>query len=417
MIDSDADVSCRQSPLLPLSPIISHPLAIMGPSLPDIPSMPSDRTIAALWRTTHVAAIGSILAHAAPLIGSTDLSDVLPDLGLWDAWPVQDDDGSVHVLADGASLWMALAAPWFDDSDDRHAHARIHLLLRDAAGWRDLGPAMPDGFAPGSREWSGSAIIDNDGKGLTLYFTAAGIRSEAQPSFGQRLFQAKARLVEQSGAPHLTDWRDLHESVPLDERFYMDPLNGGGGIGTIKAFRDPGFFRDPATGEGWLFFTGSRAGSTSAFNGVIGAARAAGDVAGDWRIVPPIVSADGLNNELERPHVVHHRGLYYLFWSTQAHVFDPAGPIGPTGLYGMVSDNLRTGWRPLNGTGLVIANPAEAPRQAYSWLVLPDLSVTSFIDDWGHGADYAGPRRFGGTFAPFLALSLADDRATLRRAA
>ena len=37
---------------------------------------------------------------------------------------------------------------------------------------------------------------------------------------------------------------------------------------------------------------------------------------------------------------------------------------------------------PLNGTGLVFANPDTAPKQAYSWLVLPDLQVTSFIDAW-----------------------------------
>ncbi|MBB5984817.1 glycoside hydrolase family 68 protein [Sphingobium lignivorans] len=378
--------------------------------------MPSGQTAGTLWSADHVAAIGPLASFAAPLIGAADLADALPELGLWDAWPVQNDDGSIHRFADGASLWMALGAPWFENPDDRHAHARIHLLLRQASGWRSLGPAMPEGFAPGSREWSGSAIMDADGGGLTLYFTAAGTRGEAQPTFGQRLFQARARLAENADAPRLTDWRDLRESVALDERLYMDPLSGGGGIGTIKAFRDPGFFRDPATGEAWLFFTGSRAGSASAFNGVIGAARGAGGPDDPWRIVPPVISADGLNNELERPHVIHHAGLYYLFWSTQSHVFDPAGPVGPTGLYGMVSDRLEGEWRPLNGTGLVIANPPEAPRQAYSWLVLPDLRVTSFVDDWGHGADHADTRRFGGTFAPFLALALDGERARLRAA-
>lgn len=50
---------------------------------------------------------------------------------------------------------------------------------------------------------------------------------------------------------------------------------------------------------------GSLAGSTFACNGVIGAAVAGHDTAGEWRILPPLVSADGLNNELERPHVIH----------------------------------------------------------------------------------------------------------------
>ncbi|HTM96970.1 MAG TPA: glycoside hydrolase family 68 protein, partial [Croceibacterium sp.] len=65
----------------------------------------------------------------------------------------------------------------------------------------------------------------------------------------------------------------------------------------------------------------------------------------------------------------------------------------------------------LNGTGLVFANPPEAPAQAYSWLVLPDLSVTSFVDNWGR--EPAEPRRFGASFAPALHLRLDGANAVL----
>ena len=106
-------------------------------------------------------------------------------------------------------------------------------------------------------------------------------------------------------------------------------------------------------------------------------------------------------------------GLYYLFWSTQRHVFNPDGPTGPTGLYGMVSDRIDGGWRPLNGTGLVFANPDAAPKQAYSWLVLPDLQVISFIDAWGSDGSDANARRFGATFAPMLRLQVQGDAAGL----
>ena len=187
---------------------------------------------------------------------------------------------------------------------------------------------------------------------------------------------------------------------------------GTGSVGTIKAFRDPAYFHDPRTGRHHMFFAGSMAGSQSTFNGVIGAAVADGIEPGGWTLQPPIVSAEALNNELERPHVITHGGLYYLFWSTQAHVFNPAGPVGPTGLYGMVSERIDGGWKPLNGTGLVFANPAEAPAQAYSWLVLPDLSVISFVDNWGQGAEVV-PRRFGASFAPTLRLRLDETEAAL----
>jgi levansucrase len=269
---------------------------------------------------------------------------------------------------------------------------------------------MPDGFSPGSREWSGSAVLGEDRQSLSLYFTATGRRGEAEPGFLQRLFVARASLNGSPGAYRVGDWREVEEIVQADPSLYMATDTECGGPGTIKAFRDPAYFRDPRSGARYLFFAGSAAGSSSAFNGVIGAAVSVGEAR--WRLLPPMVSADGLNNELERPHVVWHGGLYYLFWSTQRQVFDPAGPVGPTGLYGMVSKRLDGGWVPLNGTGLVFANPPRAPAQAYSWLVLPDLRVTSFVDDWGV-SDGDRSRRFGGSFAPWLRLELAGHDARL----
>ncbi|WP_313804402.1 glycoside hydrolase family 68 protein [Sphingobium sp.] len=354
------------------------------------------------WTATHVAAIPADPPAIAP-ITERHLAQASADLGLWDAWPVQMRDGTPILLKGGAELWMALAAPRFSDPDMRHGQARIHLFRHQGGRWIPLGPAMPDGFSPGSREWSGSALLDESSGDVILYFTAAGRRGEGVPTFEQRMFSARARLTDEG---KLVDWDDLREVIPPNPSLYM-PTTAGGAIGTIKAFRDPAYFRDPADGRHHLFFAGSLAGSSSAFNGVVGIASAPADRPGEWTIGPPLISADGLNNELERPHVVHHDGRYYLFWSTQAHVFDPAGPIGPTGLYGMVADALAGPWRPLNGTGLVFANPAAAPAQSYSWMVLPDLSVTSFIDNWGGGQD----RRFGGTFAPFVRLWIDGDAA------
>jgi levansucrase len=45
-----------------------------------------------------------------------------------------------------------------------------------------------------------------------------------------------------------------------------------------------------------------------------------------------------------------------------------------------VADDVLGPWRPLNGTGLVAANPEEAPFQTYSWWVDASLDVWGFID-------------------------------------
>lgn len=354
------------------------------------------------WTAAHVAAIAPD-APTAPMIGAHHVRPVADNLDIWDAWPVQQRDGMPIELADGAQLWMALAAPHFDDPDERHGHARIHLFHYRGEHWSHVGAAMPDGFSPGSREWSGSAIWDETGGDIILYFTTAGRRGEVAPSFEQRMFSARARLTEAGG---LADWHELREIIAIDPIHYMSTREGGG-IGTIKAFRDPAYFRDLADGRHYLFFAGSQAGSASAYNGVVGMASADPATPDDWAIAPPLLSADGVNNELERPHMVVHDRNYYLFWSTQRHVFNPDGPTGPTGLYAMVAPAVTGPWRPVNGSGLVFANPTDAPAQSYSWMVLPGLSVTSFIDNWGGGEE----RRFGGTFAPFLRLWLDGDRA------
>jgi levansucrase len=313
-------------------------------------------------------------------------------------------------------LWMALGAPAAGDPVARHALARIHLIWRSSAGWRDLGPTMPDGLSPGSREWSGSAILAPDGRHVTLYFTAAGRRGEACPTFEQRLFQARARLVGDAPLYRLVDWTAPRESTRSDGHLY-DPANQSQGeVGKIKAFRDPAFFRDPADGAAYLLFAASLPPPSSAYNGAVGIARAKDERLEDWTLLPPIVHADGLNNELERPHVLYRQGLYYLFWSTQTEVFAPDGPTGPTGLYGMVGQSLMGPYELLNGSGLVLANPTEAPFQAYSWLVLDDLSVISFINYWGVGGPTppegeAARAVFGGAPAPVERIRLEGDRA------
>jgi len=378
-----------------------------------IPSAVSlERAAPDRWAAADVARIDPRDVSAAPLIVASDLVRVAPDLDIWDAWPVQVQSGAPAAFGDGVTLWMALAAPPFEDPDARHGQARIHLLRHDATGWAHLGPVMPDGFSPGSREWSGSAVLDADQRSLTLYFTATGRRGEASLTFEQRLFCARASLETSGDRPRLFDWRDLREIVRRDPAHYMASDGGVGVIGTIKAFRDPAYFHDPCDGGHYLFFAGSAA-SGAAFNGVIGAAVSRSGKADDWRLVSPLIDATDVNNELERPHVVIADGLYYMFWSTQSHVFAPDLRRAPTGLYGMVSERPTHGWRPLNGTGLVFANPPAAPRQAYSWLVLPDLSVISFVDDWGRAGEAGGSRRFGATFAPTLHLWLEGDKAGL----
>jgi levansucrase len=331
-------------------------------------------------------------------------------------WPVQLADGRTASF-DGWTVWMVLSAPALPDPDLRHGIARIRLMSEKDTIWRDCGNALPDGLNPGSREWAGSAVFDPGSGVITLFYTVAGFHGEVQPSYAQRLFQTRGKLTAQDGAARITDWTDPAESVRSDGVRYIIVDQKQGIPGFIKGFRDPAHFRDPASGCDYLLFTGSLAGSASDWNGCIGLAEAADASCNAWTLLDPLIAADGLNNEQERPHIVFRDGRYYLFWSTQRKVFAPGAPNGPNGLYGMVADTLFGPYVPLNGTGLVAANPHDEPFQTYSWWVTADLEVAGFADLLGVGQgpviDDPAWRRahFGGVPAPRFRIALDGERA------
>ena len=366
---------------------------------------------ASRWLPRHVAGIAHQTGWAIPAITAPDVARIVPDRDVWDMWHVQNADGTT-AIRDGRSWWFFLAAPVLPDPDMRHDRARIRLTSHGADGWRDHGETFPDGFTPGSREWSGSAVLDPSGTTLTMYFTAAGRRGEPR-TMEQRLFETDATFAVIEGEPRFGDWSTPLESVAADDRWYASADQPAPVNDRIKGFRDPGYFRDPADGAEYLLFVGSAGWVSQADDGVIGVARRDGE---GWTPAPPLVTALGVNNELERPHVVVHDGRYYLFWSTQAARFSAACPAGVTGLYAMVAEQMAGPWWPVNGTGLVAGNPIEEPFQGYCWWVTAELDVVSFVDAWGlHGRDpRADPAlrraQFGGTVAPWFRLAIDGDR-------
>jgi levansucrase len=356
------------------------------------------------WRPQGLDTVPA--AAVIPLITADDARPIIPGIDLWDSWPLQHEDGSTAVLG-GQAWWFFLSAEQFPDPGQRHNAARIRLASIGAEGWKDHGCVIDPELSPGSREWAGSAVLSGDGRTVSLYFTAAGQRAEAH-SFEQRLFVVDGSIM--NGKPG--DWGTPRELFAADGQRYVVAREAEGRPGMIKAFRDPAWFRDPATGHCHILFTASAGWTDCDYNGLVGIAVL---VDGTWQLGDPLVEAVGVNNELERPHIVVRDGRYYLFWSTQRRTFDPAVASGPNGLYAMVADNLEGPWRPVNGNGLVAANPSTEPTQGYSWWVKGEGEVWSFIDHWGMaGRNFADHpellrSQFGGTPAPCFTLEFAGN--------
>lgn len=361
------------------------------------------------WTPAHVLSIDPAAAGTIPCVDGIDRTGLALGILYWDMWPIVATDGAPARIA-GRELWMALSAPDRGDPSLRHFEAKIRLLERTGGGWRDIGPVLPDFPVPYEREWAGSAM--NDGTRVSLFFTGAGV-ADRPNGYQQALFETHATLGA-DGLPH--GWTLPAPATATSSAHYMAADAHEGQAGRIKAFRDPAWFRDPADGAEYLVFTASLAGSDSDYNGAVGIARRS---ATGWDLLPPLVSADGVNNELERAHVVFHGGQYYVFWVTQQSTFAPALRHAPNGLYGMVADSLFGPYRPLNGGGLVLRNPPQEPLQAYSWFVTADLKVSSFVDFPHLGgtpvpADPAeAAKAFGGVPAPLLQLAIAGDTCRL----
>ncbi|RPI20958.1 MAG: glycoside hydrolase family 68 protein, partial [Actinobacteria bacterium] len=253
-------------------------------------------------------------ANTPPVIEPGALRPVLTGRYVWDYWPVRTRAGEVADLA-GRVGWVALSVADDIEPEDRHFIASLRFASSAAgeAGWVDHGELFPDG-AIGARQWAGSTVYDPDSGRLDVYYTACGVEGETEVTFEQRITHAAGRLAGEGASLTAGDWAAHRVILEGDGTAYAPTAGEKALPGRINAFRDPAFFRDPADGSEYLLFTATVPDSGSEFDGAVGIARSS---AGGWELMPPLVTAVGVNKELERPHIViGPSGGYYLFFTT-----------------------------------------------------------------------------------------------------
>ncbi len=383
------------------------------------------------WTRTQAEQIGRNRTNVTPVVEPPE-TDPASNVHVWDSWLLRDRHGRIADL-DGWRVVFSLTAPADLLPGKRHDVAEIrYFYSRDGRNWQDGGPVFDDDPL-GQRQWAGSALYD-DGD-LYVYYTAAGNDDAENLTYVQRLAVGHGGVLTASAGELDITGPWTHEILlEPDGNWYETETQSRG---MIYTFRDPWFFEDPETGRTCLLFEantpvpeGSDACAEVAeqqeFNGSVGLAVSPSGDPLEWELAPPLLDAVCVNQELERPHIVYRKGSYYLFVSSHMHTFAP-GLAGYDALYGFVADSFRGEYHPLNGSGLVVTNPAKAPFQAYSWMAYPhrdEILVESFFNYFEFDgesldeiADLPLPeqqRRFGGTLAPTVRLHVDDDRTRIQ---
>ena len=383
----------------------------------------------AVWTRAQALKIRQDPTNTKPRI-PPDFPVMNDEVWVWDTWPMTGLD-TKPVSYKGWHVIFSLTAPRDVPFGDRHWWARIgYFYSRDGKRWEYGGNLFPGNtIAFGSREWAGSAALT--GSELNVFYTASG-GDDAEPGERenplQRLAHASGRIHADADGVWFTGLRNQRIiAEPEGEMYQTLDQSRAGPI--IYAFRDPFVFRDPADDQVYLLFEGNTGGTAGShtcgprelgpvppghavppdsrfFTGNIGLARATRANLRRWELLPPLLSANCVNQQTERPHLVIRDGAYYLFTITHMFTFAPGlEPRGPDGLYGFLGDSLRSDYKPLNASGLVLGNPPEAPVQQYSEFVMPNWLVESFIDTVEPGTI------FGGTLAPTLRIE-ADGAST-----
>lgn len=386
----------------------------------------------AIWSRQQAESVKLNAENTAPKIETTfDL--VAPDQWVWDTWPLQNRDGSLAIV-NGYRVAFALVAPRTYGWGERHTHARIGMFYsKNGKDWTYAGIPYNYDKALGHMQWAGTAMLDENNK-VHLFYTATtdmnanGGKEWNEDGWVKRAEQRIAKVTfdintDKDGV-QLTNESDHKTILQADGKYYETiqqfQLHGH----EITAFRDPFFFHDPNTGKDYILFEGQTTSTTLKpenigdeqyrsthtvpdyarfYNGNIGIAEVLDKDVTQLKLLPPLVESIGTNHQLERPHVVVNGDEYYLFTISHTFTYAP-GLTGPDGVYGFYGKGgIRADYKPLNGSGLAIANPPSSPYQAYSWMVLPNQQVISFINE---PRDENGQVKFGGTFAPTLKISL-----------
>jgi levansucrase len=300
----------------------------------------------AVWSRADALKLRQDRTNTAPRV-SPDFPVMTDKVWVWDTWPLTRLTTRTATYK-GWHVIFSLTAPRSVPFGDRHWYAKIgYFYSRDAKSWKYGGDLFKPGTSFGSREWAGSTALVGD-KVYSFYTASGRDNGGVDPNDAlQRLAQATGKIHADSKRVWFSGFKDHRIIAEADGKLYQTLQQSQAGP-IIYAFRDPFVFRDPRDRRIHLLFEGNTGGVAGTYRctkrdigdvpaghevpedakyytGNIGLATADSGSMNTWRLQPPLLSANCVNQQTERPHLVIRNGKYYLFTISHKSTFAP-GP-------------------------------------------------------------------------------------------
>ena len=391
-------------------------------------------------------------------------SGKVENLDIWDSWPVvHADNGGVYnwngyELAIGM---MGVTNNWND--------GHLYLLYTKYGDtnfddWKCAGPIFGYNASSQHQQWSGSATVNQDGS-IQLYYTdddlTDGNNHQSLASATVYLKQNNDEItidhVENQKTLFTGDgyyyqsyqqWKDANDK--MDDFCLRDPhvfdLDGKrylafeAGTGTYNYQSEDQIYNLRNYGGATiaediqdLFSIVNNKDMThraSLANGCIGLMELGGTEKNPTvaELFAPLVSTPMVSDEVERPVIVKIDDKYYLFTDTRLNrgSNDPLNneankKIGDNvGMMGFVSDSLTGGYKPLNGSGVVLTAtvPNNDRTSTYSWYAVPmfknngDTANYVLITAYMSNRGWAAGNNMDSTWAPSFVVKINPDGTT-----
>jgi len=280
----------------------------------------------ALVHNPAVEGVTEQIAHIHEALGANYFPGIREGKGAWDTILFKEAAGYRLIFLVGDRT----AYPFWSVGEFWSA------ISPDLKTWTPLGPILkpdPDSYWQSGRILSGTLRHEN-GRYYLFY-------SAAPP--GEAMLHESIGLATSEDGIH---WQ--RSPVPLvepDPAFYRAvPSYMWDRSLEHRAWRDPYIFYDSPSQQYYMFISACCHGDNPGYSGCVGLA-VSERIDGPYHVCPPAAypclkgTNEGLFYELERPQILHHDGLYHLFFSSVPKMINPAW-IRKVGLDGLSNSTL-----------------------------------------------------------------------------